>query len=129
MMQQQGQQQKLSLFQNLSSVTSKAITLEEVERLVRYDSHVATKTSDYRKMKDVLGKAKADEEVKEKLLPAISVAVLFDGNGRRPAHILGFTRLALVDIDHVEDVDGVLARVKADPHTLMAYKTVSGEGR
>ena len=128
MMQQQGQQQKLSLFQNLSSVTSKAITLEEVERLVRYDSHVATKTSDYRKMKDVLGKAKADEEVKEKLLPAISVAVLFDGNGRRPAHILGFTRLALVDIDHVEDVDGVLARVKADPHTLMAYKTVSGEG-
>ena len=127
-MMQQERQQRLSLFQNLSAVSSKAIGLEEVERLIRYDSHVEARTSDYQKMKDVLGKPKADEEVKEKRMPAISVAVLFDGNGRRAAHILGFTRLALVDIDHVEDVEAVMARVKADPHTLMAYRTVSGEG-
>jgi len=126
--QQKEQQQRLSLFQNLSSVTSKAIPLQELERLVRYDSHVEMRTRDYRKMRDALGKPKADEEVKEKLMPATSVAVLFDGNGRRAAHIQGFTRWAMVDLDHVEDLAAVVALVKADPHTLLVYRTVSGEG-
>ena len=120
--------QKFSLFQSLNSVPSRAVGFDEVVRLIRYDSDVATKTESYRKMAAVLGKKKADEEVKQRVMPAVSVAVLFDGNGRKAAHILGFTGLALVDIDHVENIDEVLARVKADPHTLIVYKTVSGEG-
>ena len=41
---------------------------------------------------------------------------------------LGFTGLALCDIDKMEDVDGALAKVKADRHTFMAYKTISTTG-
>ncbi|MBQ1646653.1 MAG: hypothetical protein II052_07145, partial [Prevotella sp.] len=68
-------------------------------RLIRYDNDVRYKTESYRKMASVLGKEKADEEVKRKMVPACSIGVLFDGNGRSAANILGFTGLALCDID------------------------------
>ena len=120
--------QKVNLFQNLQSIVSVTIVMDEVVRLIMHDRDVATKTESYRKMMAILGKAKANEEVKQKLLPAISVAVMFDGNGRKAAHILGFTGLALVDLDHIENIEEVLMKVKSDPHTLMVYKTVSGQG-
>ena len=102
--------------------------MEEIVRLIRYDNDVKYKTESYRKMASVLGKEKADEEVKRKMVPACSIGVLFDGNGRGAANVLGFTGLALCDIDKLDDVDGALAKVKADPHTLLAYKTISGKG-
>ena len=73
--------------------------MEEIVRLIRYDNDVRYKTESYRKMASVLGKEKADEEVKRKMVPACSIGVLFDGNGRSAANILGFTGLALCDID------------------------------
>ena len=94
-------QQKVSLFQNLRAVSSKAIDLEEVVRLIQYDLDVTEKTEAYRQMKRILGKPKADEEVKEQRMPAVSVAVLFDGIGRKAPHVLGVTGLALCDIDHI----------------------------
>lgn len=134
-------QQKLSLFQCLTSVPSKAVGLEEVVRLIRYDNGVTAKTENYRRMASVLGKEKADEEVKKKLVPAFSVGVLFDGNGRGAANVLGFTGLALCDIDHVsgegQEVRGErndqalnesFENAKADPHALMVYRTISGDG-
>jgi hypothetical protein len=138
-------QQKLSLFQCLTSVPSKAVGLEEVVRLIRYDNGVTAKTENYRRMASVLGKEKADEEVKKKLVPAFSVGVLFDGNGRGAANVLGFTGLALCDIDHIASeegrvkreeglartasaVDEAFEKAKGDPHTLMVYRTISGDG-
>ena len=132
-------EQKLSLFQCLTSVPSRAVGLEEVVRLIRYDSSVEGRTQSYRKMAAVLGKEKADEEVKRKLMPAVSVGVLFDGNGRGPANVLGFTGLALCDIDRLlpvregsdytqNEVDAAFEKLKTDPHTLLAYRTISGIG-
>ena len=134
-------QQKLSLFQCLTSVPSKAVGLEEVVRLIRYDNGVTAKTENYRRMASVLGKEKADEEVKKKLVPAFSVGVLFDGNGRGAANVLGFTGLALCDIDHIASeelrvkseefataVDDAFEKATADPHALMVYRTISGDG-
>ncbi len=134
-------QQKLSLFQCLTSVPSKAVGLEEVVRLIRYDNGVTAKTENYRRMASVLGKEKADEEVKKKLVPAFSVGVLFDGNGRGAANVLGFTGLALCDIDHIsgegQEVRGerndqalneAFEKATADPHALMVYRTISGDG-
>ena len=134
-------QQKLSLFQCLTSVPSKAVGLEEVVRLIRYDNGVTAKTENYRRMASVLGKEKADEEVKKKLVPAFSVGVLFDGNGRGAANVLGFTGLARCGIDHVsgegQEVRGErndqalnesFEKATADPHALMVYRTISGDG-
>ena len=138
-------QQKLSLYQCLTSSPSRAVGMEEIVRLIRYDSDVEYKTESYRKMASVLGKEKADEEVKRKMVPACSIGVLFDGNGRNAANILGFTGLALCDIDGLTSsltpnpsprgeggdysvVDEAFLKAKNDPHTLIVYRTISGKG-
>ena len=134
-------QQKLSLYQCLTSSPSRAVGMEEIVRLIRYDNDVRYKTESYRKMASVLGKEKADEEVKRKMVPACSIGVLFDGNGRSAANILGFTGLALCDIDSLTPspsprgeggdysvVDEAFLKAKADPHTLIVYRTISGKG-
>ncbi|MBQ3630084.1 MAG: hypothetical protein II949_02490 [Prevotella sp.] len=129
--------QKVSLFKNLQSIPSVTTELKEVLRLVKYDSGVKGATEIYRKMKAVLGKDKADEEVKSSKMPAISVAVIFDGIGRKADHITAFTGLALVDLDHIADddddnraatIEAVRQKIMADPHTLMCYVTASGNG-
>ena len=134
-------QQKLSLYQCLTSSPSRAVGMEEIVRLIQYDNDVKYKTESYRKMASVLGKEKADEEVKRKMVPACSIGVLFDGNGRSAANILGFTGLALCDIDGLTPgpsprgegsdysvVDEAFLKAKADPHTLIVYRTISGKG-
>ena len=134
-------QQKLSLYQCLTSSPSRAVGMEEIVRLIRYDNDVRYKTESYRKMASVLGKEKADEEVKRKMVPACSIGVLFDGNGRNAANILGFTGLALCDIDGLTPnpsprgegsdysfLETAFAKAKNDPHTLIVYRTISGKG-
>ena len=121
-------QQRVSLFKSLQTVPSKAVGWQEIVRLIRYDDDVRLKTEKYRRIRQNVGKREADSQVKEGEMPAFSVAVLFDGNGRKAQYVLGFTGLALVDIDHVEDVNEAFEKVKADPHTMLAYRTVSGEG-
>lgn len=116
-------QQKVSLFQNLRAVSSKAIDLEEVVRLIQYDLDVTEKTEAYRQMKRILGKPKADEEVKEQRMPAVSVAVLFDGIGRKAPHVLGVTGLALCDVDGLATaVDEAFERAKGDPHASTTHR-------
>ena len=145
-------QQKLSLYQCLTSSPSRAVGMEEIVRLIRYDNDVRYKTESYRKMASVLGKEKADEEVKRKMVPACSIGVLFDGNGRNAANILGFTGLALCDIDGLVNeelrmkneesqdrrseggsqfattIETVRQKINADPHTLLCYVTIGGNG-
>ena len=145
-------QQKLSLFQSLNSSPSRAVGMGEVVRYIHYDNDVKQKTESYRQMASVLGKAKADEEVKRRLVPACSVGVLFDGNGRGAANVLGFTGLALVDIDHVVSeelrvkseesqdrrpegesqfataINAIRQKIIDDPHTLLCYVTIGGNG-
>ena len=70
-------QQKLSLFQCLTSVPSKAVGLEEMVRLIRYDSGVTGRTESYRQMARVLGKEKADEKIT--LMNVASIAQFVNG--------------------------------------------------
>ena len=71
-----------SLFRNLCSYNSKTVSFDELERLVRYDADVKDKSAASISMKNVVGKKEADDQVKQKLLPAVSVAVLFNGSGK-----------------------------------------------
>ena len=121
-------QQRVSQFQNLQSPQSRSIDLNEMVRLIKYDDFVKRMTEQYQATFDKHGKAKADSEVKQKQMGAVSVSVTFDGVGRRAEHIVDFTGLVMVDLDHVDDVERVMALVCQDPHTLMAYRTVSGHG-
>lgn len=65
----------------------------------------------------------------KKMMTSFGVAALFEG-GRRQQHIVALTGLSLVDIDHIpaERMGEVLALVRGDEHTLLAYTTLSGQG-
>ena len=118
----------VSQFKNLCSYGSKSVNLEEIVRLIKYDNDVKNKSDTYQKMLKAVGKKEADDQVKQKMLPACSIGVLFNGTGKQVQHILGFTGLAFCDIDHVDDIATAIQQVKADEHTLMAYITVGGNG-
>ena len=117
-----------NLFQSLCSFKSKQVNLDEIVRLVKYDTDVDTKTQAYRQVKKAVGKKTADEQVKQKTIPAFSVAVLFDGNGHNQLNVTGFTARAYSDLDNLSDVEQAFSLVASDPHTLLAYHTVGGEG-
>ena len=121
-------QLKLSLFARLNSYASVQRPFTEVLRLIEHDNDVRHLTDSYRKMQYALSKKKADESVKSQKMPAFSVGVRFDGNGRKDANILAFTGLALCDLDHLTDVEGAVAVLTADPHVLLLYRTLSGSG-
>lgn len=118
----------LSLFGNPCSTPSTRISINEFYRLVRFDNDVRDKTDSYRNIMATLGKHKADLEVKQKRMPAVAAAVCFDGRGRRTENITSYTGLAMVDLDNVKDTDRAFARITADEHTLLAYRTISGKG-
>ena len=65
----------------------------------------------------------------KKMMASFGVAARFEG-GRQQKHIVEFTGLSLVDIDHIapERMTEILEKVREDEHTLLAYTTLSGQG-
>lgn len=119
----------VSLFKNLSSSTSKAVEFDsEIVRIVKYDRDMDDKTKAYRQVKRAVGKKEADRQIKEKVMPACSIAVLYNGAGKQLQHILRFTSLAFSDLDDLPNVEDAFAKVAADPHTRMVYRTTGEEG-
>lgn len=119
---------KLSVFGTLQSYESKPLTLETILWWIRKDKSVAEKTGLYRNMARAISPDEAKKKVKEGMMPAFSVAVLFKERGRQTQHVASVTGLSLCDLDHLTAVDDILGRLKADPHTLLLYRTISGEG-
>ena len=60
---------------------------------------------------------------------AFVCSVTLEG-GRSQQHVRGYSDKAMVDIDDLngKSLDTLVARVKADPHTFLAYVTLSGRG-
>lgn len=123
---------KVSLFKNLHAYESVAVKMEEIVRLIRFDESVAQKTQQYRDIAYHVSREKAKKEVKENTMPAFSVGVLFKGSGRQTEQIAMATGLALCDVDKVDSlkfkVDSLMQKIKEDPHTMLCYRTISGEG-
>ena len=101
--------------------------LERMAMLIRSDSSLQVSTRDYRLALAAGHDAKA-REVKGSVL-CFAVAVRFNG-GKADTDIVSYTGLTLVDLDKIapSQLPEVLATVKADPHTLLAYTTLSGCG-
>ena len=133
---------KLSVFANLQSYNSKAVGMEEIVRMVRHDIIVKNKTLGYRAMAKTISEAEAKKNIKEKIVEAFSVAVLFNGTGKRAENVLGFTGLAMVDFDKIDNglltiddchadaskLTQLMQKINSDPHTFISYKTISGNG-
>ena len=119
---------RFNLFQNLQAYQSRQVDLNELVRLIRHDNYVRSTTELYRNQCRTISRSHANRETKAGMMPAFAVAVGLNGMGRKLSHVTHFTGLSLCDIDHVGDVEEVFRRVIDDPHTLLAYRTISGEG-
>ena len=118
---------QLSLFRGVHDTQPRPVTLEEVVTMMRTDQSVRDLTGKHR-----YARATGDEQGAsryKKMMTSFGVAALFEG-GRRQQHIVELTGLSLVDIDHIpaERMSEVLALVRGDEHTLLAYTTLSGHG-
>ena len=117
----------LSLFKGWTDETPIPTTLEALVEMMRTDASLKDLTDKHRYYCSIDDKSAAKHY--KRRMPCFSVAVRFEG-GKRKEHIAAWTGLTLVDIDHVapDDMARVLALVKHDPHTLLAYTTISGQG-
>ena len=118
---------QVSLFNGFADKNPKPITIREVVEIIRADQRLQVLTENHRRYRAVGDTARADAEKNH--MPCYSVAVQFSG-GKQQKHIVSYTGLSIVDLDHVpgERMAEVLEKVRGDEHTLMAYTTISGEG-
>lgn len=119
--------QQLSLFRGVHDTQPRPVTLEEVVTMMRTDQSVRDLTEKHRYARSTGDEQGASRY--KKMMTSFGVAALFEG-GRRQQHIVELTGLSLVDIDHIpaERMGEVLALVRGDEHTLLAYTTLSGQG-
>ena len=119
--------QQLSLFRGVHDTQPRPVTLEEVVTMMRTDQSVRDLTEKHRYARSVGDEQGASRY--KKMMTSFGVAARFEG-GRQQKHIVELTGLSLVDIDHIpaERMGEVLALVRGDEHTLLAYTTMSGKG-
>ncbi len=119
--------QQLSLFRGVHDTQPRPVTLEELVTMMRTDHSVRDLTEKHRYARSTGDEQGASRY--KKMMTSFGVATLFEG-GRRQQHIVELTGLSLVDIDHIpaERMSEVLALVRGDEHTLLAYTTLSGQG-
>ena len=118
---------QLSLFRGVHDTQPRPVTLMELVTMMRTDQSVRDLTEKHR-----YARTTGDEQGAKRykhMMASFGVAARFEG-GRQQKHIVEYTGLSLVDIDHIaeEDMARVLDLVRADEHTLMAYTTLSGKG-
>ena len=119
--------QQLSLFRGVHDTQPRPVTLEELVTMMRTDQSVRDLTEKHR-----YARATGDEQGAsryKKMMTSFGVAARFEG-GRQQRHIVEYTGLSLADFDHIpeERMAEVLAKVREDGHTLVAYTTMSGKG-
>ncbi len=120
----------VSIFKDMTSKLPLPGILEGVANLIRTDERLAVFTQSYRQTGCKTFKNESQ---------LFSVACLFEG-GKGRSNVRQLTGMSLVDFDHVFPTDStdntdysktlqeLKAKIITDPHTLMCYITMSGNG-
>ena len=117
----------ISYFKSYWDKEPQEASLKTIVDMIRHHAETAEHTKRYRYyQQQQLYKPAASE--KGSCL-CFAVAVRFAG-GKLKDNICGYTNLCLADFDHIpsDRMDECLARIRKDPHTLLAYTTISGTG-
>ena len=117
----------LSLFQGYSDTYPVDKSLTDIVEMILHDPHLADNTAKHRYCRQN-GWTK-DATRTKMACPCFAVAVRFS-QGKKRENISGWTHLCLVDFDHIppEKKEACLQLIRQDPHTLLAYTTISKEG-
>ena len=112
---------EVSVFRNFWDKQPVASTLEAMVEAIRSDVRTKELTIGYRQQKRDLLK-------NESML--FAVPCIFEG-GKSNGDVVRLTGFSLVDFDHAgenEKIQKLKNEICADPHTLLCYTTISGEG-
>lgn len=117
----------ISIFKNYWDTCPIETTLQHVFELIRKDDILAAHTRQHRLHRSRQQNKQAGYE--KMSCPCFAVSVRFR-EGKQQKHICGYTGLCMADFDHVpqEAMANCLKVIAGDPHTLLAYTTISGEG-
>ena len=116
----------VSSFENFTSKRPVSLTLDAIANFMRCDQRLESLTKAYRQT--------GSKHIKMET-PLFAVACFFDG-GKGKENIKGLTGLSMVDFDHIspsgplteEQLSALRSKIAGDPHTVMCYTTISGNG-
>ena len=113
-----------SLFKGLTTKESTTVSWDGVYSLIT-GTVLVNDTQKYRSM--ISSGMEQEASMLKKSMPAITPAVECR-DGRKEENIIGLTGVSLCDFDHVDNIEEALRKAAADPHSMMVYRTISGEG-
>ena len=130
----------VTYFPTLTATAPEPKTWEGIVTIIRNDT-LREKTIEYRALVDRFDKAvsagdkAAADSVKKEMgsvkcsCPAIVCQAVLDG-GKDKSCVRGYTGYVMADFDHVpaDRMAATLRMASDDPHTFIAYTTVSGRG-
>ena len=116
----------VSSFENFTSKRPVSLSLDAIANFMRCDQRLESLTKAYRQT--------GSKHIKMET-PLFAVACFFDG-GKGKENIKGLTGLSMVDFDHIspsgplteEELSALRSKIAGDPHTVMCYTTISGNG-
>ena len=116
----------VSSFENFTSKRPVSLSLDAIANFMRCDQRLESLTKAYRQT--------GSKHIKMET-PLFAVACFFDG-GKGKENIRGLTGLSMVDFDHIspsgplneEELSALRSKIAGDPHTVMCYTTISGNG-
>ena len=116
----------VSSFENFTSKRPVSLTLDAIANFMRCDQRLESLTKAYRQT--------GSKHIKMET-PLFAVACFFDG-GKGKENIKGLTGRSMVDFDHIspsgplkeEELSALRNKIAGDPHTVMCYTTISGNG-
>lgn len=119
---------RLSIYSNLKAKYPQETTLDAVVKAIQCSGRIQSLCEERR---DLLSKGLINEAeiIKKKKIPAFCPgSFMFDGKGR--ANVLGLTNLCFLEADHIdeEQIANVVKNIKEDSHTVLCYRSVSGDG-
>ena len=117
---------KLNIFYGYSDCNPKDSSVEEIFQIIRQDARVKNRTEKHRYYLE--HNLEKEALIEKSSNPCFSVATLF-ANGKTQKHIIGWPGIGMVDIDHrALNLEPLIKMANQDPHTLLSYTTISGQG-
>ena len=111
---------EVSVFRNFWDKEPRSSTLEAMVEAIRSDGRTRELTLGFRQHR-------LDSLKNESML--FAVPCVFEG-GKAQKHVVRLTGVSMVDFDHADQltIENGKQKIIADPHTLLCYTTISGEG-
>ena len=111
---------EVSVFRNFWDKEPRSSTLEAMVEAIRSDERTRELTLGFRQHR-------LDSLKNESML--FAVPCVFEG-GKAQKHVVRLTGVSMVDFDHADQltIENGKQKIIADPHTLLCYTTISGEG-